>query len=133
MEQLHRIFKALADPNRLRILNLLLEARCCVCQLESALNLPQSLVSRHLAYLRAAGLVRDQRQGMRVQYGLALDSETGQALEAFLRRAFRSDQTFGRDREQLRVAFRSHTGGGAYRHPPRKENGHEDQSLTMQL
>lgn len=133
MEQLHRIFKALADPNRLRILNLLLENRCCVCQLESALNLPQSLVSRHLAYLRAAGLVRDQRQGMRVQYGLTLDSETGQALEAFLRRAFRSDQTFGRDREKLRVAFRSHTGGGAHRHPPGKENGHEDQSLTMQL
>jgi ArsR family transcriptional regulator, arsenate/arsenite/antimonite-responsive transcriptional repressor len=112
MERLHQIFKALADPNRLRILNLLLEDRCCVCELESALDLPQSLVSRHLAYLRAAGLVRDRRQGMRVQYGVALDSETGQALQAFLRRAFNSDQAFRRDRDQLRAAFLSAAGAG---------------------
>jgi|FLYL01.1.fsa_nt_gi ArsR family transcriptional regulator len=112
MEPLHRIFKALADPNRLRILNLLLEERCCVCELESVLDLPQSLVSRHLAYLRSAGLVRDRRQGMRVQYGVALDSETGQALEAFLRRAFNSEQMFARDRAKLRTALLPPVGAG---------------------
>jgi len=85
MEPLHRIFKALADPNRLRIFNVLLEHSFCVCELEALLGLPQPLISRHLAYLRGAGLVRDRRQGMRVQYSVVLDTAVQQALAGFLR------------------------------------------------
>ena len=91
MGPLHRVFTALADPNRLRILSMLLNDRYCVCELESILELPQSLISRHLAYLRSAGLVEDRRQGMRVQYGVSLQGTVGTALRAFLQEALHEE------------------------------------------
>ncbi|MGQ9663215.1 MAG: ArsR/SmtB family transcription factor [Kiritimatiellia bacterium] len=107
MQPLHRLFKALAEPNRLRILNLLLEEPFCVCELESFLGLPQSLLSRHLAYLRSAGLVMDRRQGMRVQYSLASDQEVVEILISCLRQALLSEEIYREDRrrcEELRAA-----------------------------
>lgn len=70
MKQLAKAFKALSDPTRLRILNLLLRSPHCVCEMESILALPQPLLSRHLAYLRNSGLVESRREGMRVNYRL---------------------------------------------------------------
>ena len=70
MEQLSVFFKALADPTRLRIMNLLLRSPFCVCEMERILNLSQPLLSRHLAYLRSCGLVESQREGMRVNYNV---------------------------------------------------------------
>jgi ArsR family transcriptional regulator len=84
---LDRTFKALGDPTRLRIVNLLLDSAGCVCELEPALGLPQPLLSRHLAYLRYAGLVRAERDGMRVNYSLALDGELGPELRRLIRKA----------------------------------------------
>ena len=84
MERLARTFKALADPTRLRILNLLLVRPACVCELQSVLDLPQSLLSRHLAYLRHAGLVQDERQGMRVFYRLHTRGRLSEELRVFL-------------------------------------------------
>lgn len=54
-------FKALADPNRLRILNLLMEGSQCNCELGESLGLPSNLISRHLALLRQIGLVTAER------------------------------------------------------------------------
>ncbi len=71
MKQTARIFKALADETRLRILALLTSGELCVCDLMAALELPQSTVSRHLATLRNAGLVVDRRQGVWMYYRLA--------------------------------------------------------------
>src|ERR1700731_4187413 len=65
------LFKAFADPVRLRLLNLLAEGEVCVCHLHEALELPQSTVSRHLAYLRKRGLVAGRREGLWVHYRLA--------------------------------------------------------------
>lgn len=90
MAPLDLTFKALADPTRLRIVNLLLESSGCVCELESPLGLPQPLLSRHLACLRYAGLVRAERNGMRVNYSLILDGELGPELKRLLRKAFTS-------------------------------------------
>jgi len=61
------VFRAFADPTRLRILNLLLEGEVCVCDLCSVLDEIQPKISRHLAYLRRAGLVevRQDRKWMR--------------------------------------------------------------------
>jgi ArsR family transcriptional regulator, arsenate/arsenite/antimonite-responsive transcriptional repressor len=58
------LFKAFADPVRLRLLNLLAAGEVCVCHLHEALELPQSTVSRHLAYLRKRGLVVARREGL---------------------------------------------------------------------
>ena len=102
MKKLEQIFKALADPTRLRILNLLLQEGACVCELGAVLDLSQPLISRHLAYLRNGGLVRDHREGTRVRYSLELDEDFGQALEIFLRKAFLSQPVYQEDIQRWR-------------------------------
>ena len=99
--ELHRTFRALSDATRLRILNLLLSEPACVCDLAATLELPQPLVSRHLAYLRSAGLVQDRRSGTRVNYSVVLDGER-QALGVFLRRAFHGAEPFEEDLRKCR-------------------------------
>lgn len=65
-----RLFRALADDTRLRIVALLSHGELCVCHLQEALELPQPNVSRQLGILRAAGLVEDRREGSWVYYRL---------------------------------------------------------------
>lgn len=69
-----RLFKALGEETRLRIVALLSHGELCVCHLEEALGLSQPNVSRHLGILRAAGVVTDRRDGNWVYYRL-LDQE----------------------------------------------------------
>lgn len=69
MKTTAQIFKALGEETRLRIMALLLgDQELCVCDIMAALDLPQSTVSRHLSYLRNAGLVDDRRQGVWMYY-----------------------------------------------------------------
>ena len=65
------IFNALADETRLRILNLLNVGELCVCDIIKILKAPQSKVSRHLAYLRRAGLVEGRKDGLWMHYRLS--------------------------------------------------------------
>ncbi|MGB9940518.1 ArsR/SmtB family transcription factor [Methanosarcina sp.] len=58
-----RIFKALADINRLKIIKLLKEGELCVCELTTALSTSQSTVSHHLSVLRTAGLIKERKEG----------------------------------------------------------------------
>ena len=97
MTQMAKLFRALADANRLRIVNLLSERSICVCDLQSVLGLSQPFISRHLAYLRRVGLVRDRREGTRVCYSLAPDLPAIQALRAFLREVLLTSETFQAD------------------------------------
>jgi ArsR family transcriptional regulator len=70
-----QIFKALSDPIRLRIVLLLQsEGELCVCDLMAVLKLPQSTVSRHLAYLKRSCLVDTRRQGVWMYYQLSRES-----------------------------------------------------------
>src|SRR5260221_10580331 len=72
MKDLYILFKALSDDARLRILNLLFESgELCVCDLESTLGFTQTKVSRHMSYLKRAGLVEDRKQGRWVLYAIA--------------------------------------------------------------
>lgn len=72
MHDLARVFKALSDESRLRILNLLFfSGELCVCDIESVMGFTQTKVSRHLSYLRRAGLVEDRRQGFWMLYSIA--------------------------------------------------------------
>jgi ArsR family transcriptional regulator, arsenate/arsenite/antimonite-responsive transcriptional repressor len=66
-----QLFRALSDRTRLRIVNLLARGSLCVCDIQRLLGQPQSSVSRHLALLKSAGLIRDRRDGMRMFYALA--------------------------------------------------------------
>jgi ArsR family transcriptional regulator len=65
------LFRAFSDRTRLRILRLLKSGELCVGDLVAALHLPQAKVSRHLAYLRRAGLVRVRESGLWSFYRLA--------------------------------------------------------------
>lgn len=71
LANLEALFKALADTTRLRILNLLLAGEVCVCDIHDTLGIPQPKASRHLAYLRAAGLVDARKDGQWVHYRLS--------------------------------------------------------------
>ena len=71
LEALTTVYAALADPTRLRILSLLGDGEVCVCHLHASLDVPQPTASRHLAYLRKAGLVEARREGIWMHYRLA--------------------------------------------------------------
>jgi ArsR family transcriptional regulator len=71
LDSLETLFKALADRTRLRILGLLSAGEVCVCDIHESLGLPQPTTSRHLAYLRRAGLVLGRKEGLWVHYRLA--------------------------------------------------------------
>ncbi|HII92985.1 MAG TPA: winged helix-turn-helix transcriptional regulator [Methanosarcina sp.] len=58
-----RIFKALADTNRLKIIKLLKEGELCVCELTAVLTTSQSTVSHHLSVLKNAGLIKERKEG----------------------------------------------------------------------
>jgi DNA-binding transcriptional ArsR family regulator len=65
------VLRALAHPARLAVLSALASGEACVCHLSALFARPQPYVSKQLAELRAAGLVRDRRDGQRVYYRLA--------------------------------------------------------------
>ncbi len=69
------VFRAFADPTRLRILNLLVEREVCVCDLCSVLEEIQPKVSRHLAYLRRAGLVDVRQDGKWKHYRIKRNAQ----------------------------------------------------------
>lgn len=98
-------FKGLADSNRLRIVNLLLQGELCGCDIQYVLEVPQSNISRHLGYLKRSGLVADRRNGYRVYYRLT-PTKTNAGLFAFLKKAFKDDKTFPSDIKKLRAAVK---------------------------
>ncbi len=77
-----RLFRAVSDTTRLRILNLLLAGELCVCDIVAALDILQPTASRHLAYLRKTGLVTGRKEGVWAYYQLA---EISTDFEACLR------------------------------------------------
>ena len=100
-------FKGLAEPTRLRMLNLLLHGELCGCDLQYVLDLPQSNVSRHLNYLKRVGLVKDRREGYRVFYRLADTSDRSRALLLdYPEHVFSRDAMFTSDLKDLRLAVR---------------------------
>ena len=89
MKSTAKLFKSVADETRLRILMLLAEHNeLCVCDLMVSLELPQSTVSRHLAYLKNSGWLDDRRAGIWMRYSLA---GTLSAVQADILRIIRSN------------------------------------------
>src|SRR3954471_24683951 len=97
-----RLFKALGDETRLRIVALLSHGELCVCHIESALSLTQPTASRHLGSLRAAGVVEPRRAGTWVYYQLArqLDADCARQLRGLVA-AFARKDVLRRDVERL--------------------------------
>lgn len=76
---LGRFFQALGDRTRLRLLNLMGGQELCVCYFVEVLGLPQPKISRHLAYLRRAGLVAARREGKWMHYRLVTPADAAAA------------------------------------------------------
>ena len=98
------LFRALADRTRLRIVNLLTRGSLCVCDIQRILEQPQSSVSRHLALLKSAGLIRDRRDGMRTFYALAAwDSHLARSVLSSIRAHLATEGDYLADVEELAV------------------------------
>jgi ArsR family transcriptional regulator len=69
------LFRALADPTRLRLLNLIADREICVCYFVEILGISQPKISRHLAYLRRAGIAAARRQGRWIHYRLVVPQD----------------------------------------------------------
>lgn len=103
--KLAEVLKAAGEPTRLRLLNLLRQGDICVCDLQAVLEIPQPTISRHLAILRRAELVLDERDGARVFYRLA-PATTAQlkAFRKFLAQACPCEESLQQDLETLHRA-----------------------------
>src|SRR5579859_3761672 len=76
---MERFFQALGDNTRLRLLNLMGDQEICVCYFVEILGSPQPKISRHLAYLRSAGIVAARRDGKWMHYRVVMPPHIGAA------------------------------------------------------
>ena len=103
LETYETIAKAVADPNRVRILKLLEGGELCVCQITTVLNLATTTVSKQLAELKKGGMVQQRRDGKWVYYRLA-ERELNAYAPHFLglvRTLLNDDPTVAADRKLL--------------------------------
>lgn len=99
---LDRFFRALADLTRLRLLNLMSEREICVCYFTEVIDAPQPKISRHLAYLRKAGIVAARREGKWMHYRLTVprDAHAAAILKTTLS-ALKADRQMQQDRRRF--------------------------------
>jgi ArsR family transcriptional regulator len=102
-----RAFKTLSDETRLRILNLILERECCVCEVMQALQISESKASRGLSALYDAGFLRQRKDGLWSLY--SIDTEMKDYLSDLTeaaRKALKDNKVAAQDRERLQKAER---------------------------
>ena len=101
---LELVFKALADNTRLRLIHLLGDEELCDCSCVEVLRTNQPKVSRHLAYLRRAGLVAARRDGKWTHYRLTQPSDAHVArIFSELRARLANDSQMQNDKARLRL------------------------------
>ena len=100
--KLDEFFAALADRTRLRLLNLMRDGEVCVCFFAETLSTNNPKISRHLAYLKRAGLVTGRREGKWIHYSLnpPKDAQAAAMFDSLLK-ALETDKEMQRDRANL--------------------------------
>lgn len=114
MKELVKVYKALSDESRLRVLNLLMERECCVCEVMQALDISQSKASRILNTLYDAGFLKLRKDGLWSLYSIDRDGTSPylrEILEATAK-ASEGNKQLEKDRERLKVAERVGPGCG---------------------
>jgi len=119
MRELVKAFKALSDETRLRILNLLLERECCVCEVMQVLDISQTRASRNLGALYDAGFLKRRKDGLWSLYSIDKEGmkEYFSDLVEVVRKALEGNLVAALDRERLRKAER--VGPGCVRDLPK--------------
>ena len=123
MKDIVNIFKALADPTRLRIVLLLRTRELCVCELMFILRMEQSRVSHHMRVLRDAGIAEDVREGRWITYRLADAARPfleGVLAGALTERIEQSGEAEA-DARKLDACIRENVRGRVCEAPPRTE------------
>jgi len=108
MRELVKVYKVLSDESRLRVLNLLLERECCVCEVMQALDISQSKASRILSAFYDAGILKLSKDGLWSLYSIAwdgMDTSLKDIVDATTR-AFQGNKVMDADRERLAKAER---------------------------
>jgi DNA-binding transcriptional ArsR family regulator len=100
MTNLLDVLKGLSDETRLRIVNLLYEKELCVCDIMETLQISQAKASRHLIYLKNAGLVKDRKQAQWAYYSMAKD-ECLQFIDSLVYGNLRNLEPYKKDLENL--------------------------------
>jgi ArsR family transcriptional regulator len=108
MRELTRLLKAAGDESRLRILNMLRQRPLCVCEIADVLGLAQSTVSRHLKLLEDCGLLVRSKDGLWVEYALALPPQGSvrNHLLGLVDGALRGSEAVRADEEKTRTVDR---------------------------
>jgi ArsR family transcriptional regulator len=103
-----KAMKALSDETRLRILNLLMERECCVCEVMQALEISQTRASRNLSILHDAGFLRMRKEGLWSLYSIdeeGMEKPLAKLMEAVVA-SLSGNRAAEADRERLRKAER---------------------------
>ena len=108
MRDLVKAFKALSDETRLRMLNVLLERECCVCEVMQVLDISQTRASRNLGTLYDAGFLIMRKEGLWSHYSIDYDSVKTYCpkLVEVVNMALEYNEEAARDRERLAEAER---------------------------
>lgn len=114
MYDLIKAMKALSDETRLRILNILLERECCVCEVMQVLDISQSRASRNLGILLDAGFLQVRRDGTWVFYSVKRQDASAHtaSLSELLRATLADNEVLARDRKRLKSTVRVGPGCG---------------------
>jgi ArsR family transcriptional regulator, arsenate/arsenite/antimonite-responsive transcriptional repressor len=108
MKELIKVYKVLSDESRLRVLNLLTERECCVCEVMQALDISQSKTSRILSALYDAGILKLHKEGKWALYSIDWD-EMDLSFKALIEATaitFKSNEKMKSDRDKLRKTER---------------------------
>jgi ArsR family transcriptional regulator len=108
MHELIKAMKALSDETRIRILKVLLERECCVCEVMQALDISQTRASRNLRLLQDAGFLKLRKDGLWSLYSIDQEGmkECSTDLVEAMRKGLEGNEVVVRDRERLQKAQR---------------------------
>ncbi len=114
MRRLTKLFKALSDPNRIRIIKMLQLRDLCVCEVREILNLANSTVSKHLSILRDAELILDDKDGKWVNFSLnpSTSEKYVSRLLPLLKEWLPDDRIIQKDAEEVMAVDRDKICGG---------------------
>ena len=90
------VLKALSDETRLRILNILYHKELCVCDIKGALDVLQTKASRHLGYLKQAGLISSRKKAQWVYYSL-VNSQDTEFINDLITKTLRGREPYDKD------------------------------------
>ena len=108
LDKQSEIYKALSEPNRIRIIKMLQKRSLCVCEITEILNLAASTVSKHLSILKSAGLIIDEKDNKWINYKINPNPEDAGVISALfsVKLLMEDDEIIKKDREMIETVDR---------------------------